>query len=183
MSNFITVDVETSGLDPRTCSILSIGAIKRKSKEEYYGECSAWNGATVDNSALAVNGFTVSDCLDTVRKNESQLINEFLLWVGYDEPAVIIGMNPHFDFSFIRAAADRAGIKKIPLTHRTIDMHTMAIIYALKHKYEIPAKGYYTDAIYKMIGMAPEPKPHNALTGAQMENDALQKLLTSIITK
>jgi hypothetical protein len=40
--------------------------------------------------------------------------------------------------------------------------------------------GCYTDAIYKMLGMAEEPKPHSALTGARMEAEALRALVALI---
>jgi DNA polymerase III epsilon subunit-like protein len=58
MNNFYVVDVETTNDNPVTGSLLSIGAIRRRTHEEFYGECRAWEGSEVIPAALGVNGFT-----------------------------------------------------------------------------------------------------------------------------
>ena len=51
----IVVDLETTGVDPRKHSILSIGAVDFNNQENYfYGECRIREGALIDNYALAV---------------------------------------------------------------------------------------------------------------------------------
>ena len=55
----IIIDVETTGLDPERCSLVSIGAVDFSCPErQFYGECQAWDGAEVSADALAINGFT-----------------------------------------------------------------------------------------------------------------------------
>jgi DNA polymerase III epsilon subunit-like protein len=135
----------------------------------------------VTSAALGVNGFTRENIYSTVKMTEAELINKFFAWMG--EKGIIIGMNPYFDYLFIKHAALRAGYtdKKIPIRHRTHDLHTLAEAYATKFNIDIPETGFYTDAIYKMVGMAPEPKPHNALTGARMEDKAFHKLFYAVV--
>jgi DNA polymerase III epsilon subunit-like protein len=179
MGNYIVVDVETTGLDPRKCSLVSIGAKKRSNGDEFYGECRVWPGAEINESALKVNGFNYQDITGDEKIPEKTLIHQFFEWVG--PSAILIGMNPYFDYSFLSAAALRAGIEKIPFNHRTLDMHTLAVSYAVKIGAKVPEKGFYTDAIYKLLNMAPEPQPHNALTGARMEDKAFHKLFYAVV--
>jgi DNA polymerase III epsilon subunit-like protein len=181
MNNHYVVDVETTNDNPFTGSILSLGAVRRRTREEFYGECCAWEGAEVTSAALGVNGFTRENIYSPDKMTEAELINKFFDWMG--EKGIIIGMNPYFDYLFIKNVALRAGYtdKKIPVRFRTSDLHTLALVYACKSKIEIPETGFYTDAIYKMLGMAPEPRPHNALTGARMEDKAFHKLFYSVV--
>jgi len=54
----IALDVETTGLDPKTCSIVSLGAVDTDNPEnQFYDECGAWEGAHLSDEALALPGF------------------------------------------------------------------------------------------------------------------------------
>ena len=45
----IVVDVETTGVDARKNSIVSIGAVDfENQKNQFYGECKIWEGAEID---------------------------------------------------------------------------------------------------------------------------------------
>ena len=55
----IVADLETTGLDSRKHSILSIGAMDFENQENtFYGECRIRENSEIDEEALRVNGFT-----------------------------------------------------------------------------------------------------------------------------
>lgn len=60
-------------------------------------------------------------------------------------------------------------IKKWPFGHRSVDLHSVAFAKL--------GKSLSLDGILQAVGLQPEPKPHNALTGARLERDAFKLLL------
>jgi hypothetical protein len=170
----IVADVETSHLDPARGSVLSLGAV-RWDGTEFYDTCAPWAGAAIDPAAMAVNGFDPVEVHRGVQ-SEAGLVVGFLEWVN--GPFVLCGMNPGgFDVKWLVAALARAGLSSRWLGHRSVDMHSLAVACALRRGIEVPDRGFSTDRIYAMLGMPPEPKPHNALTGARMEAAALKRML------
>ena len=77
----LMVDVESSGTVADKHSILSIGALDLDHPEHrFYGECRVWDGAHIQEEALAVNGFTEEEARDSNKKTEAELIREFMEW-------------------------------------------------------------------------------------------------------
>lgn len=55
----IIVDVESTGVDAKLCSLLSVGALDFDNpKNQFYMECYAFPGAHIEKEALVVAGFT-----------------------------------------------------------------------------------------------------------------------------
>lgn len=172
---FPVVDLELTGLDPERHGILSIGAWWERSGhygKHFYVECRPWRGAAYDPAAMVVNGQDRRQ-VETRETSEEEAVLRFLSWMG--GPAAIGGMNPAAcDVPFLRAAIGRL---QRWLCHRTVDMHALAVGHAAREGLAVPARGFATDEIYELLGMAAEPRPHHALTGAKAEAIAIGKLL------
>lgn len=181
----LVVDLETTDLNAKTGSILQFGAVWISGGEgEVELDCRIWDGARIDPEALRVNGCSDSRCRNPALMTESEAVLQFFQWIFLTtrdalQPFMLAGLNPSFDRAFLMQAWLRAGrtMKSFPIKHRTIDLHTLAVAYALGSDCMIPSHGLYTDEIYAVLDMPPEPKPHTAITGARMEADALHKLL------
>ncbi len=69
----IVVDVESTGVDPKLCSLLSVGAVDFDNpKNQFYMECYAFSGAHIEKEALVVAGFTMEEI---VPNNQSPISN------------------------------------------------------------------------------------------------------------
>lgn len=165
----IVLDVETSGTNPEVHSLISIGAVDWNSDAEFYIFGRVWDGAMVDAGALAVNGFKFDEIdgpnCPANKLFPSEMICAFWGWVRslYPEgPVVAAGHNvAGFDLRFLQ-----------PMdcwSHRSVDLHSIA--------FGVTGRSLKADDIYRALGMPEEPKPHNALTGAKWEKEALKKLV------
>ena len=161
--NYYAIDVETSGLDPKESSILSIGAVDIETGDTFYEECQAWEGAYISETALKINGFSQEDIHDESKLTEALMIINFFDWLR--EHPMMIAQNASFDRDFIDAAAQRAGVKN-PFSFRTIDIHAIVQVEMLKVKWKVPAV-LSLNACLKYFHLGAEPTPHNALTGAK----------------
>lgn len=175
----IVVDVETTGLDPLKHSIVSIGAIDFLNHvNTFYQECNTWPGAEFDAKALALNGFTE----DYIRKQRplEEVIKSFLIWTEDIEDITLAGTNTDFDRSFLQDACRRYGFRW-PFRYRIIDLHSECYSNYLKRGIKPPIKEGTShldaDKILVYVGLPPEPKPHNGLTGAKMEAEAFSRLI------
>lgn len=178
----LIVDVEASGTDPRTHSIVSLGALDYANPQNrFYGECRIWDGAHIMDDALAVNGFSMSDITDPKKQNESELIHAFLAWCEPIEERTLTGQNVSFDRDFLKAAAQRAGHTNWPFAFRTIDTHTLAFMHMISHGRIPPVRHNRSaldlDTILNYCGIPEEPTPHNALTGALSHAEVASRLL------
>jgi DNA polymerase III epsilon subunit-like protein len=176
----IVLDVETTGVDPELNSLVSVGAVEFESPENrFYMECRVWDGARIEQSALAMNGMSESEVRDTSKPSEAELVGAFIEWLRGCKSMVVIGHNPSFDLGFIRSAARRAGINS-PLAHRSIDIHSVAAVHILSRGGEMPIqKGKSdldSDKVMKYVGIPTEPRPHKAINGALWETEAFSRL-------
>ena len=169
---YYAIDVETTGLDPKESSLVSIGAVDIETGDTFYEECRIWDGAYVSQTALKINGFSEVQINDTDKPTESQMIANFFEWLQ-DKP-MMIAQNSAFDRDFIAAAAERAGIKN-PMSFRTIDIHSIVQVEMLKCNWKVPTNLSLNECL-KYLHLPKEPNPHNALTGAQC-NASIFKLI------
>lgn len=177
----IVIDIEATGTDYEKHSILSLGALDfNDPQNRIYLECQAWEGAHIDDDALAVNGFTKEQATDDLKQTEAQLIAQFLTWAEDIEDQTLAGQNVSFDRDFIRAACKRAGYN-YPFAHRTIDTHTLAYMHFITHGKDVPIENRHSalnlDAVLNYVGIPDEPEPHNALTGALSHAEVISRLL------
>ena len=177
----IVLDTETTGLNPRKNSIVSIGAVDFfNPSNQFYAECRIWEGAVVDQFALQVNGFTLTQVTDAEKQTVGEAIAKFLAWVKPITDKTIAGQNTSFDRDFLMVAARKFGINW-DIGHRTIDLHSICYAHYLKHRTCPPTKDGKTslslDAILNYVGLPAEPVPHIALNGAKLEAECFSRLI------
>ncbi len=180
----IVVDVEASGVDPKTDSMVSVGALDLANPtNRFYGECRVWDGAHIHDEALAVNGFTREQITDPSKQSEGDLVHAFIEWALLVEERTFAGQNVSFDRDYLQAAARRAGHTDWPFAHRTIDTHTLCYMHMVKRGVEPPVDPEHKrsalnlDAVLTYCGIPEEPQPHNALTGALCHAEVISRLL------
>ena len=168
-------------MSPEKSSILSLGALDlAEPTNQFYDECRVWDGAHVDEGALAVNGFSREEINDGSKKSEAELVKAFVAWAT-DRPKdqTLAAQNPSFDRDFVQAACTRAGIE-FPFAHRTIDVHTLVWLHLTQKGIEPPAAAHHSalnlDFALRYCGMPEEPRPHNALTGAFSHAEVISRI-------
>ncbi len=180
--SMIVVDVETTGLNPRKNSIVSIGAVSFENpQEQFYGDCRPWIGAAVNDQALSINGFS-KEYLKNNKKSHNKLILEFAEWMDRQiDNQIIGGHNPFFDTGFLTYSYNKCNIKPT-FGHRIVDLHS--ICYAKMIRDMESQNSIYTNklhltsnVIFRYVGLQEEPNPHNGLMGAKMEAEALSRLI------
>lgn len=179
----IVLDVETSGLVPHKHSILSIGALDLDDPtNQFYEECQVWEGAEIEDDALAINGFTREEITGqgSARQTEEGLIRAFVAWAT-DRPTnrTLAAQNPSFDLEFVQAACKRAGIE-CPFAKRTIDVHSVVWTHMVVNGVAPPLDKHRSalnlDTALRYCGIPEEPKPHNALTGAMCHAEVIARI-------
>lgn len=180
----ISLDVESSGLDPRACSILSLGAIDTdEPTNQFYDECRAWDGAQINDEALKVCGFSREEIgPQSGKKSEAELIQAFVAW-AIDRPKnrTLLAQNVPFDLGFVQEACKRARIES-PFAHRALDLHTLCWMHMTMKGKEPPMDverrrtAINLTAVLAYCGLPKEPEPHNALTGALCHAEAFARM-------
>lgn len=128
----IILDIEASGTNYEKHSILAIGALDLAHPEnQFYDECHVWDGAHIDDEALAVAGFSREEATDTTKKSEAEIVKAFIAWSQDLPDHTFAGQNVSFDRDFIKAACERGGID-YPFAHRSIDTHTLCYMHMAK---------------------------------------------------
>lgn len=180
----LVTDCEMTGLEPGVHSIVSIGAVDLSNPtRQLYEECRIFEGAKVEDEALAVNGFTQEQITDPSKQSEADAIHKFIDFAKDMPDATIAGQNVFTDLYFLQAAAKRAGHTAWPFAHRIIDIHTLAYEHMIKrgltppHNAEKRHSALNLDASLQYCGIPEEPKPHNALTGAKCNAEVISRLL------
>lgn len=171
----IVVDVETTGIDPKKSCIVSIGAVDYNSDAEFYQECHIYEDSEVHEKALEINGFSLEQLKDYRKNPPHETYYDFVQWAlsisPVNEKILLAGHNiGHFDILFLENLSTFFP-DKFPFSYRTIDSHTL---------------GYYKfneslslDNLLLKLGLPEEPRPHNALTGAQVCKSAIKKILNA----
>jgi len=177
----IVLDIEATGVNHQKHSILSLGALDYNNpSNRLYLECRAWEGAHMEDEALAVCGFTREEATDPTKQTEAQLIAQFLTWADDIEDQTFLGQNVSFDRDYVQAACERAGYN-YPFAHRTVDTHTIAYMHYILHGKEVPIAKRHSalniEAVCAYIGIPGEPEPHNALTGALTHAEMFSRLV------
>jgi len=179
----LVVDVEASGTEYHTHSMVSLGAVDLEHPENrFYEECRIWDGAHIMDEALAVCGFSKAEVTDPSKQTEGELVTHFLEWSQHFADRTLAGQNVSFDRDFIKAAAGRAGLSW-DLAYRTIDTHTLCWMHIVQSGKNPPIDPAHRrsaldlDAVLQYCGIPEEPTPHNALTGALSHAEVISRLL------
>ena len=180
----IAVDIEGSGTEPHVHSMLSLGAVDLADPARtFYGECRAFDGAKIEDEALAVNGFTREQATDPQKQSEAELVHSFITRAGASADLTLAGQNVSYDRDMLKYAAQRAKHTAYPFAHRTVDSHTLAWMHMVKRGLTPPIDPEHRrsalnlDAVLLYCGIPEEPKPHNALTGAKSHAEVISRLL------
>lgn len=185
LHDIVVVDVETTGLIPFQNQVIEIGAVFLDDREEFETRVRFDRERRWSEEAEAVHGYTRESCEDPTHPEIHEALELFLDWLEFhrgERRLVLAGMNPRFDLDMLRAdarAVDRLSRRmNFRFSHRTLDMHSLCVRYAVRMGLSADAiTRLHTDQIYDLLGMEPEPRPHRAITGARMEADALSLLL------
>jgi DNA polymerase III alpha subunit (gram-positive type) len=180
----LIVDGEMSGLEPTLHSIVSLGAVDLEHPErQFYEECRVWDGAKIEDEALAVNGFTREQITDLAKQSEGDVVHKFIAFAQGMTDTTFGGQNVYMDLFFLQAASRRAGHTAWPFAHRIIDTHTLCHMHMIKRGLTPPLdpvkhhSALNLDAVMQYCGIPEEPKPHNALTGAKSHAEVISRLL------
>ena len=179
----IVIDIEASGTEYEKHSIVSIGALDFDNPtHRFYEECRIWDGAHIMEDALAVNGFTQAQITDPLKKTEGEIVRAFFEWSQHMADRTLAGQNVSFDRDYLKAGAHREGISW-DLAYRTIDTHTLCYMHMVQRGLTPPVDAQHRrsalnlDMVLNYCGIADEPKPHNALTGALSHAEVISRLL------
>ena len=183
----IIVDIEASGTEYHTHSIVSIGAFDFNNPDRrLYEECRIWEAgderAHIMDGALKVNGFTEAEITDPAKQTEAEAVQKFLEWSMESEDRTLCGQNISFDRDFLRAAAGRAHLGW-DLAYRTVDTHSLCWMHMIKRGLAAPVdpgrkrSSLDLDAVLNYCGIPEEPHPHIALTGALCHGEVASRLL------
>ena len=177
----IIVDVESTGVDSRLCSLLSVGAVDFDNPEnQFYMECRAFYGAHVEKEALEIAGFSSEQIYDATKRTDWEVVVAFLKWMNGCGEWTLAGQNPSFDRDFLQETAYRYHLDW-PLAHRTVDLHSIVFCKFLKSGENMPKKNNHSalnlNAILKYTGLPARDKSHNALLDAKLEGEAFSRLL------
>src|SRR3989344_4912656 len=152
----IIVDVESTGVDSRLCSLLSVGAVDFNNPgNQFYMECRAFEGSHVEKEALKIAGFSSEQIHDAAKKTDREVVVAFLKWMK--------------------------GCGDWPLAHRTIDLHSIAYYEFVRLGKDIPRKNNHSalnlDRILEHVGLRSRDESHNALNDAKLESEAFSRLV------
>jgi DNA polymerase III epsilon subunit-like protein len=150
---------------------------------QLYEECRVWDGAHINDEALAVCGFTREQITDPNKQTEGELVRTIAAFAEPSSDRTLAGQNVSFDRDILQAAAARAKHTAWPFAHRTIDSHTLCWMHMVKRGLAPPVdpvkkhSALNLDAILLYCGIPEEPQPHNALTGAKSHAEVISRLL------
>lgn len=108
-ANYVVIDIETDGLDKRSCSIIELGAVKFENSK-----FKEFNILIKSSKKLPKEITTLTGITEELLRNEGVLVekglSEFLKFVG---KSIIVGYNIDFDISFINEELKKLGKDKL----------------------------------------------------------------------
>ena len=123
----VVVDVETAGFNAETDALLEIAAVTLRMdlngnlqpQETYNAHVKPFPGANLEPSALAFTGIDPHHPL-RIAIDEAEALKKIFTPIRQAVKetgctrAILVGHNPAFDLSFVKAAVERTGIKRNP---------------------------------------------------------------------
>lgn len=161
--DYVAMDLETTGLNPRLDKIIEIGAVKVRGGEVVDTFCTYINPAkSIPERITELTGIRNEDVADAPYIEE--VLPQFMGFLGED---YLLGHNIIFDYSFVKKAAvnqkitfEREGIDTLRIARRFLtQLESRNLGFLCKH-YQIPleeAHRAYHDAnaahlLYKKLG-------------------------------
>lgn len=171
----LVVDVETTGVNPTSDSIVEIGACLLSPVD--FTEVRRFHSrvrptSSVGEEALGIHGLTdqilaAAPAVDTV-------MEAFLAFAPED--AIIAGHNVAFDIAFLKAAFQNAGLA-YPFDYHSIDVWSIA--YVAMAGGDDDSRSFRLDALSRRFGLD-RPSLHSALEDATITSEVLRRLRLKI---
>ncbi len=180
----IVIDLEFTGLDPETHSIISLAAIDfEHPTNTLYLECKPRPGSEWDEQAATAHGFT-KEYLSKLHLSEKQLLQEFFAWAEKIPNRTLAGQSMAWDMIFLWKGALRYDLKW-PFMNKMIELHTLAWLRHYENNQEIPLKNNVNklglDDICLYVGLDKRVGAHNALDDAKRTAECFSRLLNNKI--
>lgn len=163
--DFVVLDVETTGLDPRAGDdVIEIAAQKIHGRD-VVGEFVALvkTDKPIPPEATKVHGITQAD-LEREGKDVAAVVPELVTFIG---DAVIVGHNIQFDLGFINEHLKRLGQPAV--TNKYLDTIEIAKKYLILASYRLSNVAAYLKV--------PQPSAHRALVDVITTRDVFYKLI------
>ena len=164
MKQFVAVDLETTGLRPEQDHIIEIGALKYQDGVcvEKFSEL-VKPPVSISQRIYEITG--INDTTVAGARSISEVLRSFCEFVG--EEQALLGHNLRFDYSFLKAAAQR---EKIPFEKKGLDTLQLARTLLL----ELPKKNL--EAVSQHYGVN-NPRAHRAFEDAMTTAQVYFKML------
>lgn len=155
MSQYVALDLETTGLSPQHDRIIEIGAIRFDASGREHGrfESLVQPGRAVSPGAQAVHG--ISDAELAGAPPAEVVLSELLQWVGEPADLLFLAHHARFDAAFLGSAFARLG-GPFP-SFRFADTLSLA-------RYRMPdAPDHKLDTLAALLGLEQQGPSHRAL--------------------
>jgi|AntRauTorcE11897_2_1112592.scaffolds.fasta_scaffold04271_5 DNA polymerase III epsilon subunit-like protein len=176
----IVLDIETTGIDSKKNSIVSVGAVEFENPQnQFYEECHVWDGAEINPKALDVIGFSKKYVTNQSKQSSKSLLKSFFSWAKECNLNTVAGHNVSFDIEFLKDSARRNNLE-YPFPYRHIDTHSLTWMHLAQSGKEIPLEDGYSkidsDFVFKYVGITESRGDHNALEDAKLTAEAISRL-------
>lgn len=177
---YVSVDVETSGPNPGTYSLLSIGAcVALDPSQTFYVELQPTTDASTPE-AMAVGGFDLAQLrADGVAPQAA--MQQFADWLAAVTPArsrpVFVALNAPFDWMFVADAFHRL-LGHNPFGHKAIDIKAL-FMGATGGSWGATSFA----AMARHFGVEQQSLTHNALEDAIVQADLFRRVLAAMATQ
>lgn len=186
----IWIDVETTGLDPKTCGIWQLAAIsevydleKRTwiRQREFNSRMNPGSEVTIERTALQVGGITVNDLLSY--ESGWDVFNRFLSWMEAEvskfdktDKYHFYAYNAHFDVGFMREWFLRNGNTWFGayFWSNPVDVMTLAGEVCLFRRNEMD--NFKLGTVANVFGVRAEGDLHDAMTDIKLTRGIYQAI-------
>lgn len=178
-THLLSIDIETSGTDPRVHGIIELGAVHVESGVEFEAQV-RHTDLVVAPEAMRVNKVDVSTLDDPARKPLGQVDFEFLTWLAELKRTqnitgrlIAVGYNvASFDLAFINAQMSKSAAQ---FAHRAIELNSLCFAEDLRENRT--TNGFELGRNKKFVReMNPNLNAHTALADARMSAEDLRLL-------
>ncbi|MCM1178704.1 MAG: PolC-type DNA polymerase III [Clostridium sp.] len=167
--SYVVFDIETTGLSPKSCKIIEIGAVKIENGEKT-GEFSTFVNPGIPIPYEITKLTSITDDMVMEAPGIEVVLPEFLEFIG---DSVLVAHNANFDISFIRKAAKDMGET---LDSSVVDTMTLGHVLC-------PELGKFTlDRICKHLGIKLEHH-HRAVDDAAATAEIFRKFAAMLKEK
>lgn len=104
-SDYVVIDFETNGLNPKECDIIQMAAIRYRNDVKVSAFISFVNATTIPSKVTELTSITIEDCQSAPTLED--LLPQLLKFIGSD---VIVAHNASFDLGFLMESMNRLNI-------------------------------------------------------------------------